>query len=596
MYALQPISGKSMIKLLIKTGKKKGQSYSITDHAVFIGRDSSNTIKLPDKQVSRKHASITPHGTEYFIEDLGSRNGTLVNDHPVQRQVLKRGDEIKIGSTFLELTAFVEKEELSEHLKDSVPQGLPTSDLEPINGLTVEIALPPQGLDSVIASPHEAEFSSLQKAYLRLSLMYRLINDLVTVTDLRELMNRTAERMLELIKADRALIMLVDDQSGELLPQATRQRNGLKQGDEITFSKTIARRVFETGESILTSDAMKDGRFRSSDSIVLNRIRSTLCVPIKTKDSILGIIHLDTLGKVMGFTREDLELLAAMGHQIGIAVDNATLVTDLRKANVELKEKQAQLIEAEKLSLLGKIAGGVAHEINNPIMSVLGFTGMASTKIKEGFHGPDNKEECLHYLNVVQEEAQRCIQIVESISQFYRRRQTVMAPVDLNAVVEAALNVASLHMNQGHIKIVRELRPGLPQILASRALIQQVIVNLVMNARDAMEHQGTLTISTDHENDPWVTLRISDTGCGIQPDDIQKVFLPLFTTKTGGRGTGLGLSISQDIIKSHKGTLEVDSVLGKGTTFTIRLPSVSESSSPPHRQPGYPFMDLLDKV
>jgi len=572
-----------MIKLLIKTGKKKGQSYSITDQAVFIGRDPSNTIQLPDKQVSRKHASITPHGTEYFIEDLGSRNGTLVNDHPVQRQVLKPGDEIKVGSTVLELTPLGDKEEVCEHLKDSVPQGQPASALDPINGLTVEIALPPQGLDSIIASPYEAEFSSLQKAYLRLSLMYRLINDLVTVTDLRELMDRTAERVLEIIKADRALIMLVDDQSGELLPQATRQRKGLKHGDEISFSKTITRRVFETGESILTSDAMKDGRFRSSDSIVLNRIRSTLCVPIKTKDCILGIIHLDCLGKVMGFTREDLELLAAMGHQIGIAVDNARLVTDLRKANVELKEKQAQLIEAEKLSLLGKIAGGVAHEINNPIMSILGFTGMASTRIKEGIHGPDNKQESLHYLNVVQEEAQRCIQIVESISQFYRRKQTVMAPVDLNAVVEAALSVASFYMNQGHIEIVRDLKPGLPQIPASRGLIQQVIVNLIMNARDAMEHQGTLTISTDHENDPWVTLRISDTGCGIKPDDIQKIFLPLFTTKAEGRGTGLGLSISQDIIVGHKGTIEVDSVLGKGTIFTIRLPSVSESSSPSHR-------------
>jgi signal transduction histidine kinase len=272
-----------------------------------------------------------------------------------------------------------------------------------------------------------------------------------------------------------------------------------------------------------------------------------------------------------------------MGHQIGIAVENAKLVTDLRKANVELKEKQAQLIEAEKLSLLGKIAGGVAHEINNPIMSVLGFTEMASRRLKEGIPGPDNKQECLHYLNVVQEEAQRCIQIVESISQFYRRKQTVMAPVDLNAVVEAALSVASFYMNQGHIEIVRDLKPGLPQIPASRGLIQQVIVNLIMNARDAMEHQGTLTISTEHENDSWVTLRISDTGCGIKPDDIQKIFLPLFTTKAEGRGTGLGLSISQDIIVSHKGTIEVDSVPGKGTTFTIRLPSVSESSSPSHR-------------
>jgi two-component system NtrC family sensor kinase len=568
------------LKLLIKTGDKKGNAYPITDGVVFIGRDSSNTITLPDRQVSRKHASVSLHGTEYFIEDFGSANGTLVNNHLVQRQVLRPGDEIRLGTTVLEVVPFMDTEEIGEDLKGSASPAQPISDHETIDGSTVEITIPPKGVESVVALPYEAEPSSLQKAYLRLAVMYRLINDLVSVTDLAELMDRTAERVLEIIKADRTLIMLVNDQSGELLPQATCQRKGLRYSNEISFSKTISRRVFETGESILTSDAMKDGRFQGSDSIILNRIRSTLCVPIKTKDRILGIIHVDTLGKVMGFSQEDLELLAAMGHQIGIAVENAKLVTDLRKANMELKEQQAQLIEAEKLALLGKIAGGVAHEINNPIMSMLGFTEMASRRLHEGILEPDNKEECIRYLNVAQEEAQRCIQIVENISHFYRRKQSEKAPTDLNAVLEGALKVAGFHMNQGHIEIIRDLKPDLPLVLASQGLIQQVLVNIILNARDAMEQGGTLTVSTDHENDPWVRLKISDTGCGINPDDIRKIFLPLFTTKGEGKGTGLGLSISHDIIKSHNGSIEVDSVLGKGTTFTIRLPTTSEASSP----------------
>jgi len=569
-----------MMRLLIKTGERKGESYPVMDRAVFIGRDSSCTIRLPDKKVSRKHASITRHGNEYVIEDLGSVNGTFVNDQTVRWRALKPGDQIKVGSTVLEFAPVLDTEEVGEGVEDVAALGQPALDFNTIEGSTVQIIIPPQGLDSVVALPDEAELSSLKKAYLRLAVMYQLINDLVTVTDIRELMDRTTEKVLEIIKADRALIMLVDDQSGELLPQATRQRKGLKHGHEISFSKTITRRVFETGESVLTSDAMSDRRFRNADSITLNRIRSTLCVPIKTKDRILGSIHVDTLGKVTGFAQEDLELLAAMGHQIGIAVENARLVTDLRKRNLELAEQKAQLIEAEKLALLGKIAAGVAHEINNPIMSVQGFTGMAARKMKEGIHGPEDNEECLHYLNVVHEEAQRCIQIVESISQFYRRKQSVMAPRDLNAIVEAALNIASFSMNKGHINIVRDLKPGLPQILASRGLIQQVVMNLIMNAKDAMGNQGTLTVSTDHEKGTWVTFRISDTGCGIKPEDIQKIFTPLFTTKAEEKGTGLGLSISQDIIKSHKGTIEVDSVLGKGTTFTIRLPVASESSSP----------------
>lgn len=568
-----------MFKLLIKTGEEKGKSYPIRDSVVLIGRDSSNTITLPDKKVSRKHASISPQGPEFLIEDLGSANGTMVNNRPVRQQILKPGDEVRMGSTLLEFAILTDEDGPSEDLKDDSPMVLPASDRDPAKGSTVQLTLRPRELESLVALPDQAEPSILQKAYLRLAVMCRLINDLVTMTDLGELMDRTAEMVLEIIKADQALLMLVDGESGELSVQATRQRKGLKSDDEISFSKTISRRVFETGESILTSDAMKDDRFQSSDSIILHRIRSTLCVPIKTKDRILGIIHVDTLEKVMGFSQEELELLAAMGHQIGIAVENAKLVTDLKKANVEIKDQQAKLIEAEKLTLLGKIAGGVAHEINNPIMSILGFTGMACKRLQDAVPAPEKVNECIHYLNVVQEEAHRCIQIVESISQFYRRKQSAMAPIRIEKVIEAALSIAKLHMNQGHIEIVTHLSPDLPPILANQGLLQQVLVNILLNARDAMEKGGVLSVAAGFENPPWVTIRISDTGCGIKPEDIQRIFTPLFTTKGEGKGTGLGLSISQDIIKSHNGAIEVESVPGKGTTFIIRLPSANQSSS-----------------
>lgn len=567
-----------MFKLLIKTGEKKGKSYPIGDKVVLIGRDSSSTITLPDKKVSRRHASISPRGAEFLIEDLGSVNGTMVNNRPVRRQTLTPGDEIRIGSTLLEFAILTHEEDPSEGTKDDSRMVLPTPDRDLAGRSTVELTLPPSKLESLIVLPDQAELSVLHEAYLRLAVMYRLINDLVTVTDLGELMDRTAEMVLEIIKADRAMIMLVDEQSGELLPRSARTRQGLTSACDISFSKTISRRVFETGQSILTSDATKDDRFLASESIVLHSIRSTLCVPIKTKERILGIIHVDTVTKVLGFSREDLELLAAMGHQIGIAVENAKLVTELKKANVELKDQQAKLIEAEKLALLGKIAGGVAHEINNPIMSVLGFTGMVCKRLQDAVPAPEKANECIRYLNIVQEEAQRCIQIVESISQFYRRKQSSMAPIRIEKVIEAALSIAMLYMSKGHIEIVTHLSPDLPPVLANKGLLQQVLVNILLNARDAMEKGGVLSVSTSFENPPWVTIRISDTGHGIKPEDIERIFTPLFTTKGEGKGTGLGLSISQDIIKSHNGAIEVESVPGKGTSFIVRLPSANQSS------------------
>lgn len=569
-----------MLKLLIRTGEKKGTAYPIEDRVLFIGRDPSNTIVLPDRQVSRKHAFLCPQGSQYIIEDMGSVNGTLVNNHPVRRQVLNPGDLITVGSTVLEFAMLPDPDDLSKESRDRASMMESIFRHDPADRSTVELTLPPRDLESLVALPDQAETSTLHKAYLRLAVMYRLIKDLVTVTDLGELMDRTAEMVLEIIKADRALIMLVDDQSGELLPRATRTREGLKSTGDIRFSTTITRQVFETGRSVLTSDAMEDQRFLASESIILQGIRSTLCVPIKTKERTLGIIHVDTLGKIMGFSQDDLELLAAMGHQIGIAVENAKLVTDLKNANVELKEQHEQLIEAERLALLGKIAGGVAHEINNPIMSVQGFAAIAAKKLKDGVPSSETVQECVNHLNIVQEEAQRCIQIVESISQFYRRKQSDLAPTEVNAVVEAALNVAGFHMNRSHIDIVRDLKPELPQILANRGLLQQVLVNLLLNARDAMPNGGTLTVATGLESPSCVTIRISDTGCGIAPEDIERIFRPLFTTKGEGKGTGLGLSISQDIIKSHNGTIDVESAPGKGTTFTVRLPSANQPPSP----------------
>jgi signal transduction histidine kinase len=566
---------RSMPKILIKTGDKKGEILTLTDRAVFVGRDPSNTIILPDRRVSRKHASISPRGPEWLIEDLGSANGTRVNNQPVHRRVLRPGDEISLGGTVLQFAPFLEGEEAYEDSQELAIPAQPADDRDPTYESTIAIAIPPQEVDALVFPPDEAELSNLQKAYLRLAIMYRLINDLVTVTDLKELMDRTAEQVLKIIRADRALMMLVDDQSGELVPQATRQRKGLPHSDAVGFSTTISRRVFETGESILTSDAMEDDRFEESESVILNRIRSSLCVPIKTKDRTLGIIHVDTLRIGAGFSQEDLELLGAMGHQIGIAVENAKLVTQLKKANIELKEQQDQLIDAERLTLLGKIAAGVAHEINNPIMSILGFTGMASSRLKEGVSSPGKREECLHYLEVAQEEAQRCIQIVENISQFYSRKQSDLAPTDINTVVEAALNVAKFQLNKGRIKAVRDLNPRLPRVMANRGLLQQVFLNIILNASDAMKPGGTLTVSTATESPPWTAIRISDTGSGIEPDDIKKVFLPSFSTKGEGKGTGLGLSISQDIIKSHKGTIDVKSVVGKGTTFIVRLPTIN---------------------
>ena len=170
------------------------------------------------------------------------------------------------------------------------------------------------------------------------------------------------------------------------------------------------------------------------------------------------------------------------------------------------------------------------------------------------------------------------MQIVESLSQLYRRRESKLSPTDINAVLEEALNVAPFHLKGGHVQIIKDLSSSLPKVMADRAQLQVVFLNIIINALDAMKKAGTLTVTTRHENGEWVIVRFADTGCGIPPDVMGKIFKPLFTTKIEGKGTGLGLAISQDIVENHRGTIHVESMLGEGTTFIIRLPLQENSS------------------
>jgi two-component system, NtrC family, sensor kinase len=559
-------------KLLIKTGEEKGISYRVADQAVTIGREPSNTVVLSDALVSRRHARILKRGKQFVIEDLKSINGTFVNGEAVTRQDLKTGDTIILGETSLLFLPF-------HAMEEPVQEGgeLPVSE-RGIKELTVEIALPPQETYPPMPFSTQSDLSHLNEAYGRLTLLYHLIRDLVTIVDFPEVLNKTLEKVMEIVKGDRALIILADDATGDLVPYVSRKREGLVNPGEISLSKSICRVVLESGQSILTSDAMQDNRFQSSESVMVQGIRSAMSAPIRSKNRLLGVIHVDTVGRLTSFSRDDLELLTAIGYQAGIAIENAKLFAETRRAHLELQERQIQLLEAEKLTALGKIAGGVAHEIINPMTVILGFTGIMRRKLDQGRTDQESIQEYMRRLNSVEEEANRVVQIVKSISRFYRRKKSDRVPTDVNEEIESALSIAEFR-RRSTVEVIKDLSPELPKVLADRNQIQSVFLNLVSNAMDAIQDVGTITLTSSCESDGTVTVRVADTGCGIDPAIREKIFTPLFTTKEEGKGTGLGLSITQDIIENHGGTIEVQSAPGKGAVFTVTLPASGSPGS-----------------
>jgi two-component system NtrC family sensor kinase len=231
-----------------------------------------------------------------------------------------------------------------------------------------------------------------------------------------------------------------------------------------------------------------------------------------------------------------------------------------------LKETQEQLVQKEKLASVGQLAAGVAHEINNPLGSVLLY---ADILYKET---PEEDQQQQEDLQMIIREATRCKTIVNDLLNFSRQNEVMAQATDLNAMLRELAEESAKQELFENIQITTDLEPGLTQIQADPLQLHQVFVNLMSNAAEAMPNGGELTLQTQQgPGSGFVTVHIQDTGVGIPEENMKKLFTPFFTTKPIGRGTGLGLAIIYGIVKMHRGQISVKSTVGKGTTFTITL-------------------------
>lgn len=243
-----------------------------------------------------------------------------------------------------------------------------------------------------------------------------------------------------------------------------------------------------------------------------------------------------------------------------------TLEAKVRQRTEELGAMQTRVAQSERLASLGMLAAGVAHEINNPLGAILALTALTLEDIPAHDPNRENLEE-------VVKQSERCRGIVKGLLDFSRQSKVSTELIDLNQILEDTLSLISKQALFFNVNVVNQLEPQLPLVMADKSQFQQVFMNIVMNAVQAMEERGTLTIATCHGPDEgFIEVRISDTGHGIPPDQVDRIFDPFFTTKESGRGTGLGLSIAYGIVTTHRGTIRAESKVGKGTTITIRMP------------------------
>jgi len=231
----------------------------------------------------------------------------------------------------------------------------------------------------------------------------------------------------------------------------------------------------------------------------------------------------------------------------------------------QLRKIQAKLMQSEKLASLGRLASGVAHEINSPLNGILAFSHLLMRRLKDN---PELQKE----LEIIVKEATRVSAIVRGLLDFSRESKPQKRPCNINDLILHTLSLVERQAVFQNIRIARNLDSQVPILLLDANQIQQVFMNILLNAADAMSNQGTLTISSSHvPGDPFVQLKFADTGCGIPEENLNKIFDPFFTTKADKKGTGLGLAVSYGIIERHRGRIEVQSEVGRGTTVTIHL-------------------------
>jgi len=309
-----------------------------------------------------------------------------------------------------------------------------------------------------------------------------------------------------------------------------------------------------------------------------------VAAPLVVRDQLLGLIAVGPKLTRQPYTESELELFFTLAMMLASGIYSHRLIQGLQDANQALRDTQEQLIRAEKLATIGQFAAGIAHEVKNPLTSILGFAGTLQTNADAL-----SPAEVRDYSGIIVDESRRLQSVIEEVRQYSKPKGYMMEPVPLVEIVEEILSFTRFDTLLRQTEIQREYHAE-PVVRLNRDKIKQVLLNLLRNAAQAMKEPGDGLIRVVVEEEPeYGVVRIIDNGSGMTPETLTRIFQPFFTTK-GEEGTGLGLDICRQIIEQgHSGQIWSESELGVGTTFSIRLPLASAAAAPVlHATEGLP--------
>jgi signal transduction histidine kinase/pSer/pThr/pTyr-binding forkhead associated (FHA) protein len=557
--------------LLVTRGADEGKQFELAEPLVSVGRDGTNRIRLHDTEVSRRHAEFRQVENGYVVIDVGSANGTYVNNQKIHEAALAAGDQIVFGQTTLVYSTGRgnEQEEPSE-LADKI--SMSRHDLE-LSSAIIKSMGEAEG-SRILAQPEKAS-PWLKTALANLTIMYEASQAVSHILDLNELLDRILELVFRSIQADRGCIMLKHPETGLLEPKALRRRKEGVSGEKFALSRTIMDHVLKAKEGVLVSDAARDERFSSGESIVRYGIREVICAPMRGRHETLGVLYLDThtgareaMGQKSGlgkFTEDHLALAIAVAHQAALAVE-------------ETRYHHA-MVQAERLAAIGQTIAALSHHIKNILQGLrsgseilkMGLKDKNDTLVQQGWR-------------IAEKNQGKIYDLVMDMLSYSKEREPAVEPTDLNQVVRDVVELMAGRAKEMGVNLEVNLEANLPIIQVDPEGIHRALLNIVTNALEAFEGRPDpkVTVGTRVATEEgWVRLIVMDNGSGIEPAKLADIFKPFMSTK-GAKGTGLGLAVSRKILREHGGDILVESKLCVGSKFTLRLPLKSPLSIDPN--------------
>jgi PAS domain S-box-containing protein len=419
----------------------------------------------------------------------------------------------------------------------------------------------------------------------RLETLLEVNRQLSTIQPVGSLLARIAEGCGHVLGTTAAGFRLVE--GDELsLAGAWGDAAALMPQPRLSIAASLSGRVVTTGEPIVAPDVQREPGLTGPGNAAARAAgyQSWLGVPVRIGPRVIGVLTI-WKRRVNGFTPEDVATAAAFAAQAATALENARLYQEVSGAYEELSSTQAQLVQSQKMEAIGRLGGGVAHDFNNLLTIVAGRAEILNVKL-----GAD--DALRRHVDLIKKTVERAAMVTRQLLAFSRRQLLNPQTADLNDLV-ARMGAMLGALIGEDVELHTELAPGVGAVHVDPGQMDQVVMNLVVNARDAMPKGGRLTLTTSAlttttaltaaagEAPPgdWTVLAVTDTGSGMAPATLSHIFEPFFTTKPAGQGTGLGLATVYGIVKQSGGHVLVDSVVGHGTTFRILLPRVERRSA-----------------